>query len=195
MSSWPRLAPQFLGDVGHERCGHQHHRLGDGTRRRVELGDGVVQFDQLGDRRVEPERVHLGADDVDRAVQSAWSSRRRAARRRPCSSPVSSSTMLRHRRCRNRYIPITSRVSHGREASSRTRRHLVQAQGVGAVGGVHLVGLTEFFRLLPILPYSRLTGVRPSERSSAPSRSSTSLGVDVDRHARRCRRRPGRTPG
>ncbi len=33
-------------------------------------------------------------------------------------SPESSSTMLRHTRCRNRCMPTTSRVFHGREASS-----------------------------------------------------------------------------
>ena len=33
-------------------------------------------------------------------------------------SAVSSSTMVRHRRWRNRYMPTTSRVSQGRDASS-----------------------------------------------------------------------------
>ena len=34
------------------------------------------------------------------------------------TSPVPSSMTLRHSRCRKLYMPTTSRVSHGREASS-----------------------------------------------------------------------------
>ncbi len=50
-----------------------------------------------------------------------WSSRRvssSAGVSTTVHSPVSSSTMLRHSRWRNRYWPTTSRVAHGREASS-----------------------------------------------------------------------------
>ena len=84
----------------------------------VELGDVVVELDQLGDRRVEAQRLHVGAHGVDRAVQQLAWSRRRPGTSTTRTSPVCSSTMLRHSRCRKRNMPTTSRVSHGRDASS-----------------------------------------------------------------------------
>ena len=57
-----------------------------------------------------------------RTVSMVWCSLRRvsssAADSTTIESPVASSTTLRHSRCKKRYMPTTSRVSHGRDASS-----------------------------------------------------------------------------
>ena len=88
------------------------------------------------------------------------------------TSPVVSSTMLRHRRCSSRYWPTTARVSQGRETSSGpiaiSYRRRVSAPYSAQISS----GVTAFFRDLPILPSSRLTG-SPSKKN-LPSRSSTS---------------------
>ena len=63
------LAPELFGDVRDQRRQHRDHWFRDLARRRVELGDSVVQLDQLGDRGVEVQFVHLGANEVDRAMQ------------------------------------------------------------------------------------------------------------------------------
>ncbi len=73
------------------------------------------------------------------------------------SEPESSSTRLRQMRWRNRCMPMTSRVFHGREASSGpvdiSYRRNVSAPYSSYISS----GVTMFFRLLPILPYSRVT--------------------------------------
>ena len=70
---------------------------------------------------------------VRRSGSSALASSRRTA-------PVSSSTMLRHSRCRKRYMPIDVAGLPRTRRVQRAHRHLVQAQRVGAVDLVDLVG-------------------------------------------------------
>ncbi len=73
------------------------------------------------------------------------------------TSPVVSSTMLRHSRCSSRYWPTTARVSHGRETSrgpmAISYRRRVSAPYSSQISS----GVTAFFRDLPILPSSRET--------------------------------------
>ena len=83
-----------------------------------DLRQVVVQLDQLGDRGVEPQVLHVGAHAVDRAVQQPRRLDRRPSPSASRSAPVSSSTRFRHSRCRKRYMPTMSRGLHGRDASS-----------------------------------------------------------------------------
>ena len=63
------LAPQLFGDVWDQWREHRDHWFGHVARCCVELGDSVIELDQLGDGGVEVELVHLGANEVDRAMQ------------------------------------------------------------------------------------------------------------------------------
>ena len=69
-------------------------------------------------------------------------------------------------------MPTTSRVFHGRLVSSGpmaiSYRRNVSAPYVSYISS----GVTTFFRLLPIFPYSRLTSASP--QNQRPSRSTTS---------------------
>ena len=148
------------------------------ARGRVELGDRVVQLDQLGDRGVEAQRVHVGADGVDRAVQQARDlvvgldrrrrRTRRCPRRRRCATAAAGSGACRRRRGSPTVVTRPSGPWTSRRARS------VSAPYSSYISS----GVTEFFRLLPILPNSRVTGW-PSWKNS-PSRSFDRRRVDVD---------------
>ena len=84
----------------------------------ADRGGPVGQLDQLGDRGVEPQAVHVGADAVDGPVQQPRRSRRPARRRRPGRRRSARRRPARQTRCRNRCEPTTARVSHGRDTSS-----------------------------------------------------------------------------
>ena len=71
-------------------------------------------------------------------------------------------------------MPTTSRVSHGRDASSGPPA-ISYSRSVSAPYCSYMSsGDTEFFRLLPILPHSRVTG---SPRNVKPSCSLPSTSV------------------
>ena len=78
--SWPSRAHSSSAMCG--ASGASISTSGSATSRGtpVQLGQVVVQLDQLGDRGVEPQRVHVGAHRVDRAVQQP--ARRVVGRRR-----------------------------------------------------------------------------------------------------------------
>ena len=71
-------------------------------------------------------------------------------------------------------MPTTSRVSHGRDASSGPDGHLVQPQRVGAVLVVHLVGRDGVLQALAHLAPLARDGLAV-EREAVTSRSSTSV--------------------
>jgi hypothetical protein len=99
-------------------------------------------------------RVHVVAHRVDRAVQERSVSSSAAS----ASRPQLAGLLVDDVAPQPLQEPVHAddvRVSHGRLCVERPHRHLVEPQRVGAVVVVHLVGVTAFFRLLPILPYSR----------------------------------------
>ncbi len=69
-------------------------------------------------------------------------------------------------------MPTTSRVFHGRLASSGPIDILVEAERVGPELLVHLVGGDDVLQALAIFPYSRATC--SSSYQYPPSRSTTS---------------------
>ena len=71
---------------------------------------------------------------------------------------MSSSTTLRHSRCRKRWEPTTARVSHGRESSSGPIDISYTRKVSAPYASYMSSGVTMFFSDLPIFPYSRVTG-------------------------------------
>ena len=71
-------------------------------------------------------------------------------------------------------MPTTSRVSHGREASSGPPAISYRRSVSAPYWSYMSSGETAFFRLLPILPHSRVTG---SPSNVKPSRSLPSTSV------------------
>ncbi len=88
------------------------------------------------------------------------------------SSPLVSSSTLRHSRCSSRYWPTTARVSHGLDTSSGPIA-ISYSRSVSAPYAAKISsGEITFFSDLPILPSSRVTG--SPAYTQPPSRSSTS---------------------
>ena len=81
--------PQLLGQVRGERGAHQHQLVGDRPRAAAQLGEVVVQLDQLGDRGVEPQRLHVGRARRRSCGAAGARCRRRspAGRRGACRCP------------------------------------------------------------------------------------------------------------
>ena len=89
------------------------------------------------------------------AIVSVQQSARRVvgrARRRRATSPVSSSTTLRHSRCRKRCTPMMSDGVPRPRRFERAHEHLVQAQRVGAVVAIDVVGRDRVLQALAHLP-------------------------------------------
>ena len=99
------------------------------------------------------------------------------------SSPESSSITLRHKRCRNRCIPTTSRVFQGLLAS-RGPMAISYKRNVSAPNSSYISsGVTMFFRLLPIFPYSRKT-VSPFHVKELSDSTTSAAGTVCPRASR-----------
>ena len=81
------------------------------------------------------------------------------------TAPVSSSTTLRHSRCRKRCDADDGAGVPGLALLQRAQAHLVEPEGVGAVGGVHLVGADHVLqRLADLAELARDRLALPGER-------------------------------
>ena len=182
----------------------------DARHRAARLGQVVVQLGDLGDGGVEAQPVQVLARRRRSPCAGRAGSPRRASASTTVTSPVASSTMLRHSRCSSRYWPTTARVSHGPRDVQRAHRHLVQAQRVGAVLGADLVRSDRVLQRLAHLaqqPGDLLALVvvaavallhlggrhRDAARVAVDERLDHALVEQLVERLRRTRRAPGRT--
>ena len=116
--------PQLLGQMRRESAQQQDKWLGQlrRARNRAAAGQFVVQFNQLGNRCIEPQTFDVFADLFDRAMKlpipAAFGNRAIASSRNFGGELSSSPAKFRQTELRNRVMPMMSRVFQGFWASS-----------------------------------------------------------------------------
>src|SRR6266511_4405160 len=169
--------PQLLGDVGGQRCQHQHQRLGDHSRRAVGIRRGQVaaQLGDPGDGGVEAQRLDTRPHGGHGAVQHA----QRLRRRRPAGHPGGAGPLVDEVApdALQQAVRADDRPGLPRpRLVERTAEHQVEAEGVGPVAGVQLVGADRVLQALAHL------AVLAPDRLAAPAEAAVRLGDLGGRH-------------
>ena len=139
--------PQLLRDVRRDRRDHQHQGLDGGARHAVQAGQVVVVRDELRDRRVRPHVLHLDAHVGDRAVQGAQRRDLRLVVGRGDGAGLLVHDVAPQALQEPLRADDGTRLPRARQVQ-RAHRHLVDAERVGAVLLVHLVGRDDVLQRL-----------------------------------------------
>ena len=143
--------PDLFGDVRAEGREHDRQRLGHFARTGAVFGherrERIVQFDEFCDRGIEAEVVHVGADTIDALVQRAANVVGCGLVRDTGFPGILVDNVAPHTLQEALHADDITGVP-GATCFKRSHRHFVEAERIGAVLGVHIVGGDDVLQAL-----------------------------------------------